>query len=248
LPGAKSTGCWSGARSISWVLSHWRLDHFWGIESTLKPNPQLKIYAPATWCEEYRLLLKEKRNIEVEDHDGRTVSICRNGVPHEGDLILTEARGEDGSGIYRLLSGVALRMFDCSMLLQVRGENVLFVNVADKGIVTVTGCGHPGIMNLLGFAKDRLAAPGLYGCYGGLHLSVFDCWKPEFDTIIDEVKRLGMEKMGCNLCTGMMWAPKAVTHGVPIVKGTDAYLSYPKRSAQAKGSRAFLGNGDGVVF
>ncbi len=29
-------------------------------------------------------------------------------------------------------------------------------------------------MNLLGFAKDRLAAPGLYGCYGGLHLSVFD--------------------------------------------------------------------------
>ena len=103
-------------------------------------------------------------------------------------------------------------------------------------------------MNLLGFAKDRLAAPGLYGCYGGLHLSVSDCWKPEFDTIIDEVKGLGMEKMGCNHCTGMMWADKAVTHGVPIVKGTDAYLSYPKRSAHAKGSRAFLGNGDSVVF
>jgi len=78
------------------------------------------------------------------------------------------------------MPGVALRMFDCSMLLQVRGENVLFVNVAGKGIVTVTGCGHPGIMNLLVFAKDRLAAPGLYGCYGGLHLSVFDDWKPEF--------------------------------------------------------------------
>ena len=65
-------------------------------------------------------------------NDGRTVSICRNGVPHEGDLILTEAQGEDGSGIYRLLPGVALRMFDCSMLLQVRGENVLYVNVAGR--------------------------------------------------------------------------------------------------------------------
>ena len=182
------------------------------------------------------------------DRDGKAVSICRNSVPHEGDLILTGAEGEDGSGIYRLMPGVALRMFDASMLLQVRGENVLYVNVEGKGIVTVTGCGHPGIMNLLGFAKDRLAAPGLYGCYGGLHLSIFDCWKPEFDTIIDDVKQLGMAKMGCNHCTGWMWAEKAATHGVPIIKGTDTYLSYPKRSAQAKGSHAFLGNGDSVVF
>ena len=67
--------------------------------------------------------------------------------------------------------------------------------------------------NLLGFARDRLAASGLYGCYGGLHLSIFDTWKPEFDTIIDEVKRLGMEKMGCNHCTGWMWAEKAVLKG-----------------------------------
>jgi 7,8-dihydropterin-6-yl-methyl-4-(beta-D-ribofuranosyl)aminobenzene 5'-phosphate synthase len=28
-----------------------------------------------------------------------------------------------------------------------------YVDIADKGIVTVTGCGHPGIMNLLGFTK-----------------------------------------------------------------------------------------------
>ena len=160
-------------------------------------------------------------------------------MPHEGELILTEAQGEDGKGLYRLLPGVALRMFDASMLLQVRGENVLYVNVAGKGIVTVTGCGHPGIMNLLGFASDNLAAPGLYGCYGGLHLSIFDTWKPEFDSIIDEVKALGMTKMGCNHCTGWMWAEKAASHGVPIIKGTDAYLSYPKRSAQARAAMPF---------
>ena len=229
------------------VLSHWHLDHFWGIESTLKHNPRLKLYAPATWHTEDRLLLKENADIKAEAPGGRTVSICRNSVPHEGELVLTEAQGEDGSGIYRLMPGVALRMFDASMLLQVRGENVLYVNVEDKGIVTVTGCGHPGIMNLLGFARDRLAAP-LHGCYGGLHLSVFDSWKPEFDTIIDEIKQSGMTKMGCNHCTGWMWAEKAATHGVPIIKGTDTYLSYPKRSGQARGSHAFLGNGDSVEF
>jgi 7,8-dihydropterin-6-yl-methyl-4-(beta-D-ribofuranosyl)aminobenzene 5'-phosphate synthase len=230
------------------VLSHWHLDHFWGIESTLKHNPRLKLYAPATWRSEDRVLLKEKGNIQVEDHQGRLISICKNDVPHQGELILTEPEGDAGEGIYRLLPGVALRMFDASMLLQVRGENVLYVNVAGKGIVTVTGCGHPGIMNLLGFAKDDLTAPGLYGCYGGLHLSIFDIWKPEFDSIIDEVKALGMAKMGCNHCTGWMWAEKAASHGVPIIKGTDTYLSYPKRSTAARGSHAFLGNGDSVTF
>lgn len=230
------------------VLSHWHLDHFWGIESALKHNPRLKIYAPATWRAEDRALLREGADICVEDTSGRPVNICRNGVPHEGDLVLTEVQGEDGSGLYRLLPGVALHLFDASMLLQVRGENVLYVNVADRGIVTVTGCGHPGIMTLLDFARARIEAPGLYGCYGGLHLSIFDTWKPEFDQIIDDVKALGMEKMGCNHCTGWLWAEKAATHGVPIIRGTDAYLAYPKRSAHAKGSHAFLGNGDSVIF
>lgn len=230
------------------VLSHWHLDHFWGIESTLKHNPRLKLYAPATWRPEDRALLTEKSDFQVEDRQGRLISICSNDVPHEGELILTKADGDNGDGIYRLLPGVALRMFDASMLLQVRGENALYVNVAGKGIVTVTGCGHPGIMNLLGFARDTLAAPGLYGCYGGLHLSIFDTWKPEFDSIIDEVKALGMAKMGCNHCTGWMWAEKAASHGVPIIKGTEAYLSYSKHSAAARGSHAFLGNGDSVTF
>ena len=78
-------------------------------------------------------------------------------------------------------------------------------------------------MNLLGFAREKFKPHRLYGCYGGLHLSIFDIWKPEFDQIIDEVKALGMEKMGCNHCTGWMWAEKAASHGVPIIKGTDAY-------------------------
>jgi 7,8-dihydropterin-6-yl-methyl-4-(beta-D-ribofuranosyl)aminobenzene 5'-phosphate synthase len=230
------------------VLSHWHLDHFWGIEATLKHDPQLAILAPRTWRAEDRALLREAARIAVEDTDGRKVDICANGVPHRGELVLTDADGDTGDGLYRLMPGVALHMFDASMLLQVRGENVLYVNVKDKGIVTVTGCGHPGIMTLLDFARYRFARSRLYGCYGGLHLSIFDTWKPEFDAILEEVKASGMEKMGCNHCTGWIWAEKAATHGVSIVRGTDAYMSYPKRSSAARGSHAFLGNGDFVTF
>jgi 7,8-dihydropterin-6-yl-methyl-4-(beta-D-ribofuranosyl)aminobenzene 5'-phosphate synthase len=230
------------------VLSHWHLDHFWGIEATLKHNPHLPIYAPATWKPEDRALLLERARFTASDREGRQVPICANAVRHAGPLVLTTPAGEQGDGLYRLMPGVALRFFEASMLLQVEGENALYVNVADKGIVTVTGCGHPGIMTLLGFAHDRLAGAGLYGCYGGLHLSIFDTWKPEFDTIIEEIKALGLAKMGCNHCTGWMWADKAARQGVPILPGSDAYLSYPKQSLAAGRSRAFLGNGDSVTF
>ena len=230
------------------VLSHWHLDHAWGIEFALKHNPGLTILAPATYQPEDLALLNGKAHFQVDDRQGRPVTICKNDVPHEGNLILTTADGETGDGLYRLLPGLALRMFDASMSLQAQGENVLYANVRDKGIVTITGCGHPGVMSLLRFARDNIKARGMYGCYGGLHLSIFDTWKPEFDQIIDEVNALGMTKMGCNHCTGWMWAEKAATHGVPIVRGTDAYLSYPKQSLAAKRSRAFLGNGDCIEF
>ena len=230
------------------VLSHWHLDHFWGIESTLKHDPALTLYAPHTWRAEDRALLRERAHHRAMDSAGHGVDICQNDVAHTGSLVLTEPDGEDATGIYNPIPGLAIRMFDEPFLLQIRGENVLYFNVRDKGIVTVTGCGHPGIMTLLNFARDTFKDDRLYGCYGGLHLSIFDTWKPEFDDIIEAVKASGMEKMGCNHCTGWMWAEKAITHGVPIVKGTDAYRGYPKQTTAAKGSDAFLGNGDSVVF
>ena len=127
-------------------------------------------------------------------------------------------------------------------------ESVLCANVRDKGVVTMTGCGHPGVLNLLNFARSRFRDDTLYGCYGGLHLSIFDTWKPEFDDIIEQVKAFRIEKMGCNHCTGWMWAETAATRGVPIITGTDTYKTYPKQSTAAKGSNAFLANGDCVTF
>ena len=46
---------------------------------------------------------------------------------------------ENGKGIYSPFPGLAIHMFDAPFLLQIRGENVLYFDVKDKGIVTVTG-------------------------------------------------------------------------------------------------------------
>ncbi len=229
------------------VLSHWHLDHYWGIESTLKHKPDITLYAPATHFPEDMKLLKGGK-LTAKNKAGEEVQICKNDHPHKGKLVECNPDGEDGKGVYTLMPGVALKMFDVPILLRVRGENVLYFNVKDKGIVTVTGCCHPGILSLFSYARKNFEGYKPYGCYGGLHISLFETWEPKFDDIIKGVKAFKIQKMGCNHCTGWIWAEKAAASGVPIVKGTDKYKDYKKTSTVAKASNVFLTNGDQVVF
>lgn len=230
------------------ILSHWHLDHLWGIESTLKHKPDIKLYAPKTYYPEDMALLKEKAHHVAKTKDGKEVLICKNDVPHTGELMLCNPEGEKNEGVYRLMPGVALRMFDVPILLRVRGENVLYFNVKDKGIVTVTGCCHPGILSLFSWARRNIKDYKPYGCYGGLHISLFETWDPKFDDIIRGVKAFKIQKLGCNHCTGWIWAEKAAAAGVPVVKGTNKYKEYKRTSTVAKESNVFLTNGDSVTF
>ena len=174
--------------------------------------------------------------------------VCKNDYPHKGKLVLCDPKGEKKEGIYRLMPGVALRNFDVPILLRVRGENVLYFNVKDKGIVTVTGCCHPGILSLFSYARKNFKGYQPYGCYGGLHITLFETWDPKFDDIIKGVKAFKIQKLGCNHCTGWIWAEKATAAGVPVVKGTDKYKTYKRQSTVATASNAFLTNGDHVIF
>ena len=229
------------------VLSHWHLDHYWGIESTLKHKPDITIYAPATHYPEDIKLLKGG-HLTAKNKEGKEVQICKNDHPHTGKLIECNPEGANSANIYPLMPGVAVKMFDVPILLRVRGENVLYFNVKDKGIVTVTGCCHPGILSLFSYARKNFKGYKPYGCYGGLHITLFETWDPKFDDIIKGVKSFGIQKLGCNHCTGWIWAEKAAAAGVPVVKGTDKYKSYKRYSTVAKASNVFLTNGDSVVF
>jgi len=232
-----------------WVLSHWHLDHYWGVESTLKRKQDLTLYAPKTYYPEDMALLKEKAHHTAKNKEtGQMDHICKNDYPHKGKLVLCDPKGENKEGIYRVMPGVAIRNFDVPILLRVRGENVLYFNVKDKGIVTVTGCCHPGILSLFSYARKNFKGYEPYGCYGGLHISLFETWDPKFDDIIKGVKSFKIQKLGCNHCTGWIWAEKAAASGVPVVKGTDKYKSYKKFSSVAKASNVFLTNGDTVTF
>ena len=220
-------------------ISHDHIDHFFGIESTLKHQPDIKMYFPGTAMKESFQLL--------DGADFSKRSGCpKNSVPHTGERIVTNT-----NELYKIQDGMALKFFDAPATLQVRGENVLYFKIKDKGYVTVTGCCHPGILTLLNHARRNFKdGDKNYGCYGGLHIAVFENWDPKFDDIIQGVKRFNMSKIACNHCTGWIWAERAKKAGLPIVHGTDKHESYKKVGtlAHSKEENVYLGNGDSVVF
>jgi 7,8-dihydropterin-6-yl-methyl-4-(beta-D-ribofuranosyl)aminobenzene 5'-phosphate synthase len=69
----------------------------------------------------------------------------------------------------------------------------------EKGLVIITGCSHPGIINILKRSKEMLNK-NIYLVFGGFHL--LNHSEDQVREIIQEFKALGVEKCGATHCTG----------------------------------------------
>ncbi|MHA1150563.1 MAG: MBL fold metallo-hydrolase [Promethearchaeota archaeon] len=61
-----------------------------------------------------------------------------------------------------------------------RDETSLYINIKDKGLVVITGCGHTGIMNTIKHGQKLTGIDKVYAVIGGFH----EEWNP-----IDKVKQ-----------------------------------------------------------
>ncbi len=77
-------------------------------------------------------------------------------------------------------------------------EQALVLNTQD-GLVVVTGCAHPGIVNMVAQAKEMLDRPVELVC-GGFHL--LNMSDEQVKGIIAQFKALGVKRVGATHCTG----------------------------------------------
>jgi 7,8-dihydropterin-6-yl-methyl-4-(beta-D-ribofuranosyl)aminobenzene 5'-phosphate synthase len=77
-------------------------------------------------------------------------------------------------------------------------EQSLIVSTG-RGVIVVTGCAHPGIVNILQTVKELNADPILL-VIGGFHLGALR--RAQLEEIIDNFRKLGVEKVGPCHCTG----------------------------------------------
>jgi len=208
------------------IISHEHLDHLFALEDVLKYNPEIKIIIPSTFYPEGMHFL-----------NGATFNKCHaeNRITHQGEVVKLEL-----GTINKLYPGVAAVNFDCRPIIRVRGEESLYFNVKDKGMVLVTGCCHQNTITFANFARDNIkGGDKMHGIYGGLHIAPFGPIDKDREFIIKEMGNYNFEKIACNHCTGLAAVERMVELGYPIIKGTARYGSR---------SKLFVGNGDQVFF
>jgi 7,8-dihydropterin-6-yl-methyl-4-(beta-D-ribofuranosyl)aminobenzene 5'-phosphate synthase len=77
-------------------------------------------------------------------------------------------------------------------------EQSLIINTS-KGMILITGCAHPGILEIIKKAKTT-AKEDIYVVLGGWHLS--SAGEREIKGIIDAFQRMGIQKVAPCHCTG----------------------------------------------
>ena len=196
-------------------ISHEHFDHFWGLPVTLKYDPTIPLFIPDGFYPEGLKYIKD--------------------AGHKGPMTVVKP------GLNKVAPGFASYVFAIPIICRVYGEQSLYFNVKDKGLVSVTGCCHQSIIQFAETAYREISYENdnLYGIYGGLHISPFDDWDPKYDDLVISLGKYGFEKIGCNHCTGVLCAKKFIAAGYPVVKGTAQHRSK---------DTAYLGNGDTITF
>ena len=68
--------------------------------------------------------------------------------------------------------------------------------------MVVLGCAHRGIINTLHYARELMGEERIHTVVGGTHLC--DADEERIETTAQELKRLGVERMGASHCTGFV--------------------------------------------
>jgi len=156
------------------VISHLHGDHTGGLESVLNANPRVTLYMPAALSE-----MPEKARLSAVG------SLNRPGTT----VVLVDKPMDVCPGVHLTgqLSGPP-RIPEVALWLEKGTECVL-----------ITGCAHPGIVDVVRKATE-LSEKHMDAVLGGFHLMQTPA--AEVERIIADMKAAGVRRCGATHCTG----------------------------------------------
>jgi len=80
-------------------------------------------------------------------------------------------------------------------------DQSLVMDLADKGLVIISGCAHAGIVNSIEYARDLAGQRKVHAVIGGFHLSG-PAMAPNVEPTIEKLKQIGMDVICPMHCTG----------------------------------------------
>ena len=80
-------------------------------------------------------------------------------------------------------------------------DQALIVDIKDKGLLVITGCGHAGIVNICRYARRLTKERALYAIIGGFHLNG-PIFEPLITRVLDDLGALAPSVVVPAHCTG----------------------------------------------
>ena len=80
-------------------------------------------------------------------------------------------------------------------------DQALIVNVRDRGLMVITGCGHAGVVNIARYARRLTGGQPLYALLGGFHLGG-PLFEPLIPRVLDDLAALNPGVLVPAHCTG----------------------------------------------
>jgi len=80
-------------------------------------------------------------------------------------------------------------------------DQAVIVNVRDKGLVVLTGCGHAGVVNIARYARRLTGDQPLHAVIGGFHLNG-PTFEPLISKVLDDLAALDPQVLVPAHCTG----------------------------------------------
>ena len=84
----------------------------------------------------------------------------------------------------------------------VNDDQAIVVNISDKGLVIISGCGHAGIINTINYAKRLTGISRIHAVIGGFHLTGGKIYEDAIDPTINEIQKADPEWIVPCHCTG----------------------------------------------
>jgi 7,8-dihydropterin-6-yl-methyl-4-(beta-D-ribofuranosyl)aminobenzene 5'-phosphate synthase len=193
------------------VLSHGHFDHTTGMDGLFQTlgGGGMPVYLhPEAWTRR-RVVVPGREPFEIPTPSkgairGAGFEVIEEKQPSflfEGSLLVTgevdrTTEFEKGFPIHQ-----ARRDGDWQPDPLILDDQAVILNVRDRGLVVLTGCGHAGIVNIVRYARKLTGIDKVYAVLGGFHLNG-PLFEPIIPAVLDSLAGFAPEVMVPAHCTG----------------------------------------------
>lgn len=198
------------------ALSHGHIDHFGGIKALYdlidKPGIELVLHPAAFRNPRYGKVMGDKKLFQpcltrdMLSEVGVTVKQTETPRSLLGGNCLFLTRIYRKTSFERGMPDVFYEEGNEEKADHIDDDSAIVVDLKDKGLVIISGCGHAGIINTIEYAREVTGVEKIHAVIGGFHLT-----GPEFSHVIkptvDALKSISPDYIVPTHCTGI----KAIT-------------------------------------